>query len=159
MGIGDAVFNGVLAAQDHSRMRPAVIAIDIDPVKLECARHNAEVYEMADRIEFIQGDFLALAPMLHADVVYLSPPWGGPEYLGQEVFDVQTMMIPDGFKVYHAAAAITPNVAYYVPRNADMHQLVALANGAKVEIEQNCLNGKVKALTAYYGSLVRTPVA
>ena len=41
-----------------------VIAIDLDPVRLSCARHNAHVYGVADRIEFILGDFLLLAPRL-----------------------------------------------------------------------------------------------
>ncbi|KAJ1954718.1 RNA trimethylguanosine synthase activity protein, partial [Dispira parvispora] len=57
-----------------------VIAIDIDPQRLECAKHNAEVYGVADKIEFILGDFFDLASRLSADVVFLSPPWGGPEY-------------------------------------------------------------------------------
>ena len=134
----------------------SVIAIDIDPVKLECARHNAEVYGVADKIEFIQGDFMQLAsglkvctcmraygalprvlcrlssgaawnanftrlpcskrtaeppyrsrppPHTHtqADVVYLSPPWGGPDYLTAETFDVKTMMQPDGFDIFETA--------------------------------------------------------
>jgi hypothetical protein len=51
-----------------------VIAIDIDPSKIELARHNASVYGVADRIEFIVGDFIQLAPSLKADVVFLSPP-------------------------------------------------------------------------------------
>ena len=34
-----------------------VIAIDIDPVKIELARHNARVYGVEDRIQFIVGDF------------------------------------------------------------------------------------------------------
>ena len=51
-----------------------MIAIDIDPVKIELARHNASVYGVADRIEFIVGDFFDLAPSLKADVVFLSPP-------------------------------------------------------------------------------------
>ena len=34
-----------------------VIAIDIDPHKIALARHNAAVYGVADRIEFIVGDF------------------------------------------------------------------------------------------------------
>ena len=42
----------------------AVIAIDIDPVKLHCAKHNAKIYGVEDRIEFIQGDFFDLAPKL-----------------------------------------------------------------------------------------------
>jgi predicted O-methyltransferase YrrM len=39
-----------------------VIAIDIDPEKIKIARHNAEVYGVADRIEFIVGNFLDIAP-------------------------------------------------------------------------------------------------
>ena len=70
----------------------SVIAIDIDPEKLRCAYHNAVVYGVADRIQFIQGDYLKLAPRLHADVVFLSPPWGGPKYLEADTFDISTMM-------------------------------------------------------------------
>lgn len=73
-----------------------VIAIDIDPVKIEYARHNAEIYRVADRIEFIVGDYMQLAESLKADVVFLSPPWGGPSYLSADVFDIDTMMEPNG---------------------------------------------------------------
>lgn len=75
----------------------SVLAVDIDPVRLDMARHNAAVYSVDNRIDFIQGDFLQLAPHLHADVVFLSPPWGGPDYLTAEVFDIRTMMEPDGY--------------------------------------------------------------
>ena len=34
-----------------------VIAIDIDPVKIACAKHNAKIYGVLDKIEFITGDF------------------------------------------------------------------------------------------------------
>ena len=74
----------------------AVIAIDIDEAKLECARNNAEVYGVADRIEFIHADFLSIAHTLSADVVFLSPPWGGPEYLNQDTFKLENMPI-DGY--------------------------------------------------------------
>lgn len=57
-----------------------VIAIDIDPVRLNCARHNARIYGVEDRIEFICGDYMALLPRLKADVVFLSPPWGGKDF-------------------------------------------------------------------------------
>jgi trimethylguanosine synthase len=38
-----------------------VIAIDIDPKKVAYAQHNAEIYGVADRIEFIVGDFLEVS--------------------------------------------------------------------------------------------------
>ncbi|CAL8278643.1 unnamed protein product [Lota lota] len=74
-----------------------VIGIDIDPSRLALARHNAEVYGVADRIDFLLGDFLQLAPGLRGDVVFLSPPWGGPDYLTAEVFDIRTMIQPEGY--------------------------------------------------------------
>lgn len=77
-----------------------MIAIDIDKDKLECARHNAEVYGVADRIEFVHADFLSIAHMLSADVVFLSPPWGGPEYLAQDTFKLESMPI-DGYPLLH----------------------------------------------------------
>ncbi|CAL8326596.1 unnamed protein product [Arctogadus glacialis] len=74
-----------------------VIGIDIDASRLALARHNAEVYGVADRIDFLLGDFLQLAPGLRGDVVFLSPPWGGPDYLTAEVFDIRTMIQPEGY--------------------------------------------------------------
>lgn len=53
---------------------PLVIAIDVDPEKIAIAKHNASIYGVSDRIEFIVGDFFQLAPTLKADVVFLSPP-------------------------------------------------------------------------------------
>lgn len=61
-------------------MLPTVIAIDIDPKKIEMAKHNAKIYGVSHRIEFIVGDFLMLVNSFKANVIFLSPPWGGPEY-------------------------------------------------------------------------------
>lgn len=48
-----------------------VIAIDIDPVKLHCARNNARIYGVEDRIEFIQGSFFELAPRLKVNMTQM----------------------------------------------------------------------------------------
>jgi trimethylguanosine synthase len=60
-----------------------VIEIDIDSSKVEMAKHNAQIYGVCDRIQFIIGDYIELAKScrLRADAVFLSPPWGGPQYL------------------------------------------------------------------------------
>lgn len=41
-----------------------VIAIDIDPKKIDYAKHNASIYGVDDRIDFIQGDSFLLAGRL-----------------------------------------------------------------------------------------------
>ncbi|NWI08592.1 TGS1 synthase, partial [Crypturellus soui] len=136
-----------------------VIAIDIDSEKLSLARNNAQVYGVAERIEFICGDFMVLASQLKADVVFLSPPWGGPDYATAEIFDIQTMICPDGYPLICEpllSKMITNNIVYFLPRNADIDQVASLAGpGGKVEIEQNFLNNKLKTITAYFGDLIR----
>lgn len=68
-----------------------------------------------------------LSPMLSclqcADVVFISPPWGGPGYSSSQVFDLPTMVPIDGFKVFQVAHEVTENIAYYVPRNVDVQQV------------------------------------
>ena len=55
---------------------------------------------MEDRIEFIVGDFFDIIPQcVTADVVFLSPPWGGPQYLNADVYDIQSM-IPLGEPIF-----------------------------------------------------------
>ncbi|XP_052902734.1 trimethylguanosine synthase [Anopheles moucheti] len=133
-----------------------VIAVDIDPRKIEMAKHNAAVYGVADRIEFIVGDFMQLVDRLQADVVFLSPPWGGPGYLKEEVYDLEQSLLPvPATQLMQAAQRVSKNVAIYLPRNSNTQQLTMLAgpNGA-VEIEQNFLDRKLIALTAYYGDLI-----
>lgn len=60
-----------------SQSAHVVIAIDIDPVKIRIAKHNAQLYEVDDTIEFICADFVEWAkeqPYNSVDAVFLSPP-------------------------------------------------------------------------------------
>lgn len=134
-----------------------VIAIDIDPKKIEMAKHNAGIYGVDHCIEFIVGDFFVLAESLKADVVFLSPPWGGPEYLRMDTYDIETALLPKpASELMEAARNISPNIAIYLPRNTNTHQLVRLAGpGKSVELEQGFLDRKLIAITAFYGNLLK----
>lgn len=46
-----------------------VIAIEIDPVRVELAKNNARVYGVEDKIEFVVGDFFKLAPFLKVIII------------------------------------------------------------------------------------------
>lgn len=116
--------------------------------------------------------------MLKADAVFLSPPWGGPAYQQSTTFDLDTMLPPplSGVEVFRAARAVSPNVAFFLPRNVDMEQVARLPQASTlsstcaasgeppqevaegkmevvemVELEQQFLNGKHKTTTAYFG--------
>lgn len=140
-----------------------VIAVEIDPVRLTCCKHNAKVYGVADKITFILGDFMQLASTLHADVVFMSPPWGGPSYTDSDVFDIETGIPMNGIKLYQLCKSITDRIQYCLPRNCSVEQIQSLAtlpasNSTDVVVpavpcvvEQNRINNKVKMLTAYFG--------
>lgn len=131
-----------------------VIAIDIDPIKIECAKQNAKIYGVEDKIEWILGDAIQLLPSLRADVVFLSPPWGGPEYLQKETFILDRIRLGNttGTELLRLAQQVTPNVAYYLPRNVMTHE-IELAQQV-CEYENTYLNDKRKTVTVYYGDLL-----
>jgi predicted RNA methylase len=100
-------------AVQFARTCGRVIAVDLDPLRLEMARHNSHIYGVSDKIDFVLGDVVSLAhsgrlvslllaarqKLLKegrsgkctvscappADVVFLAPPWGGPEYSKMKV--------------------------------------------------------------------------
>ncbi|KAJ6840033.1 uncharacterized protein M6B38_312345 [Iris pallida] len=132
-----------------------VIAIDIDPQKVEYARHNAAIYGVNDRIDFLIGDFFKIAARLKADTIFLSPPWGGPDYNKVETYDMRSMLKPcDGHVLFNAARIIASKVVMFLPRNVNLNQLAELSLSVSppwaLEVEKNYLNGKLKAITAYF---------
>ncbi|XP_057974901.1 uncharacterized protein LOC131162444 isoform X3 [Malania oleifera] len=104
-----------------------VIAIDIDPKKIGYAGHNAAIYEVADCIDFINGDYFPLAPKLKADTVFLSPPWGGPDYAKLATYDIKMLKPQDGHFLFHTAKDIASKIVMFLPRNVDINQLAELS--------------------------------
>ncbi|CAA0822133.1 S-adenosyl-L-methionine-dependent methyltransferases superfamily protein [Striga hermonthica] len=132
-----------------------VVAIDIDPNKIDYARYNASIYGVDGNIDFIKGDSFSLAPKLKANTVFMSPPWGGPNYSKVKKFDINTMLKPrDGQFLFDAGKSIAPMIVMFLPRNVDINQLAQLALSAtppwSLEVEMNYLNGRLKAVTAYF---------
>jgi trimethylguanosine synthase len=157
---------------------------------------------VADRIEFIYGDYVDFARSLASwprreaiDVVFLSPPWGesvqapssdaigGMDYLNftteheadtnhsstqQSTYSLGHILPIPGAELFELTLNLTPNIAYYLPRNVDVTELSLLArplervemgeNGGRerewVEVEEEWVGEKLKAVTAYFGGLV-----
>lgn len=138
-----------------------VVAVEIDPRKVELAAHNARVYGVEDRIEFVVGDFFRLAPSLKADLVFLSPPWGGPSYIQAPVYTLDMLKPKDGYATFHAAQKIAPNVIMFLPRTVDMSQVEELSwlscPPLDFEIEESYVHHRLKGITAYFGRTARPP--
>jgi trimethylguanosine synthase len=122
------------------------------------ARHNAKIYGVEDKIDFIVGSYFDVISSIKADIVFLSPPWGGPSYMKHDtIYDLEESLLPvAASKLMEATRKITNNIVMYLPRNSNTKQLATLAGpGNAVEIEQNFLDRKLVAITAYYGELVQ----
>ena len=115
-------------------------------------------------------------------MVFLSPPWGGIEYkeLGTPIKSTSTepaepisyplsALAPiHGAKLFGLARAITHNVAYYLPKNMDLLEISTLpiqypmtgkegeelgGRPEKIEVEEEWMGNKLKAITCYFGEL------
>jgi trimethylguanosine synthase len=170
--------------------------LDISPTRLALARHNAQIYGVADRIEFILTDYISFANSYlsinsgsshrRIDVVFLSPPWGGPGYLSGDTpthpssptkpdppagaepthpsYTLASIQPIHGVDLFQLTRKITRNVAYYLPRNTRLDEISALLtdpsggidvaeNTEMVEVEEEWMGTKLKALTCYFGGL------
>jgi len=154
-----------------------VIALDTSPTRLALARHNAALHGLAARIEFVLADFRAFAARVpnpsssastsrKIDAVFLSPPWGGPQYLAAEEYPLAQTRPEPADALVRLARRLTPNVALYVPRNAVLADIAALlpppsgedpaeAEVERVEVEEEWMGNKLKALTCYFGGLAQ----
>lgn len=134
-----------------------VIAIDIDGGKIEKAKHNAKIYKVDDKIEFIVGDFLKVFKDLKGvDAIFLSPPWGGMNYKYSSMYNIETQLQPIGASpLLKICRQITENIAVFLPRNSDTKQIRKLAGlGKYVEIEHNYSDCSLVGMTAFFGNLV-----
>ncbi|XWS11679.1 hypothetical protein CRYUN_Cryun37aG0019900 [Craigia yunnanensis] len=150
-------FSGVGGnAIQFARLCPFVVAVDIDPQKVNMAFNNAKVYGVEDYIDFIVGDFFQLAPSLKGDVVFLSPPWGGPSYKRIEDFTMDLLKPKDGYSIFQTAQRITPKIIIFLPRNVNLNQVEELSwlscPPLSIEIEENYLEGNFKGITVCFGS-------
>lgn len=186
--------------------RCLVIALDTNPTRLALARHNAAIYGVADRIEFILADYLSFSQSYLAlpysedrriDVVFLSPPWGGPSYLSNSTstdanvparvmtcdgtipediipgYSLSSIQPIHGADLFRLSRRISRNVAYFLPRNMNLEEISALLHDEHcgditegkgkepcdtalemVEVEEEWMGTKLKALTCYFGGLV-----
>lgn len=95
-----------------------------------------------------------------ADLVILSPPWGGPAYLDAPIFDLRTML-PSGdcFDLVALASSVACNVVLSVPRNVDDAQIKTIAHLLQLRhcIEDIYVDNKFKLKLAFFGPAVARP--
>ena len=132
-------------------------AVEIDQSRIDMLKTNAEIYGVLDNIKFIKGDFLEVAEQeAPIEVVFMSPPWGGPDYVKSKKYDMFAMITPDITKIMEVCNKVTKNVVLYLPRTAHPAQIVQLFKHMpeiqrKIHFELFCVGSKVKTICCYMG--------
>ncbi|KAF8455490.1 RNA cap guanine-N2 methyltransferase-domain-containing protein [Terfezia claveryi] len=173
-----------------------VIALDTDPNAIWCARRNCQRYGVGGKVVFLEMSFfewverevgvamksekevgVGTGGREEVDVVFCSPPWGGPEYRSLKVFDVEKMK-PYGFRVVWEGAMkalrspristtytnlLTPitniaKAAFFMPRTSDLNQFAgyidklnpAAGSGSKGKGKAKELGATVTAEAIHY---------
>ena len=130
-----------------------IIGIDLCAERIDSARRIAKIYGVECQCDFICGDFLKVAPSLHVkpDIVFLSPPWNGPNYKKKDRFLLSDLPI-DGNAIFDVSRQLTENVAFYLPRNQCTDDLDALNAEYSMDFNNTLLFGQT--LNVYFGDLV-----
>jgi len=105
MGTGSGI-GAILAAQQASR----VVAVDLNPAAVRCARINAMLNGVEDRVEVREGDLFAPIGSEQFDVVLFNPPyyrgqprdavdlaWRSPDVVERFAADLQRHLRPGGY--------------------------------------------------------------
>jgi len=106
--------------------------LDFDPLKCEYALHNASLYNVEDKIQMINKDFLKLSVddiqypanrTCKLDVVFMSPPWGGIGYnlLSEYKLDY---LFPAFKEVVQKALEFSRNLVFFLPKNTSVDELI-----------------------------------
>jgi trimethylguanosine synthase len=134
-----------------------VYAIDIDPNKIDISRNNTKVYNCPNNIDFICSDYLKIdTGAIKADIIFLSPPWGGVEYKSTATYSLKDWIEPNIYEIIRVSKQISSNLMFYLPRNTDIQELLGILNDldlgdtfAEIKLLQSA--HKIKAILVCFG--------
>ena len=136
---------------------PHVIAIDQNGERLEHARRNAELWDVAERITFVQGDALDsdLLRSADAEVVVADPEWQpSGRRLSEHASDLSRTQPSTPALVSSVRRYVGDDLVIRLPLVADLAQAEQL--GAR-EIEAIYIDGQIRFYYAYFGSVAEEP--
>ncbi|UPX19493.1 putative diacylglycerol O-acyltransferase tgs1 [Ascochyta rabiei] len=114
-----------------------VFAIEKDPKTLKCAKHNAEIYGVANKIFWLAGDCFETIRTSYGE---------------DDVFDLTKMEPYNLEKLYRSFTKYSKEVVLYLPRNSDLNQIARyVPEGQKLEVAHYAIMAASKALCVYFG--------
>lgn len=94
------------------------------------------------------------------DIIVCSPPWGGPDYLQVDKYDLSKVPSGDVCELIDLASQITPNIILIIPKNCTKKGIEEIGKKLQLKccIEDICLHGRLKMKIVYFGDILSTKV-
>ena len=153
---GNAIF--------FSKKFKKVIANDLFIEKINMTKNNTRIYNCPNNIEYHSVDFLKLnLNEEKIDYIFLSPPWGGPDYKNDSVYSLKKWITPDIDKIIQKSFKMCKNIILYLPRNTDLKELAdiiykydkeeidSFSNTILFDVKYLNSASKIKAILVLYG--------
>lgn len=100
-----------------------VVGLDIDPLRLEIARRNADILGVADRATFSQHDVTGGLPDVDADLIFFDPARRDAE--GKRIYDVNRYLPPLSLVKTWLNRPKAPQISVKLSPGVDLDQLRA----------------------------------
>lgn len=134
-----------------------VIYNELDKKTYEDGINNAGVYGL--EVESYNEDFYDITPeQLQMDpetsVLFASPPWGGPSYLDQQFWDLDTEQGEklSVFKIVKHALKFTKNLCLFLPKTSNLKQIAKLVpKNTKANVDYVHSNGRCIGMVVFIG--------
>lgn len=121
-----------------------VIAIEKDPRRAQMLKTNMLLLGMKN-VSVQCGDSINLIPQSHHDIIFLDPPWGGPDY--KQYAKVQLYLSDRTLAdVCNEFANVTKYIALKVPVNFDETRFVEDTSATLEQVHRNPTLRKMKLL-------------
>lgn len=148
-----------------AKLFPRVIGIDNNMEHLYCTAMNSRAYNVEDHLWLRYGSWSQRfikknASWLHKetiDCIFASPPWGGPQYLKANLYDLETMLVPMGItSLLETFKQLSDNIIIFLPRNSNLNQLSqatlkVFGPKAKCKVLYIKQNGFMKGILCMWG--------
>ncbi|KAI4093276.1 MAG: hypothetical protein LQ344_002986 [Seirophora lacunosa] len=136
-----------------------VYAIEKDEAVILCGKHNAKVYGVDQKISWFHGDCFDilkndLSTLGPYSIIFASPPWGGPGYRTNRVFNLTEMQPYSLNQLLESFRQLTQEIVLFLPRTSDLCQLAKQnVTQAKIHAIHYCMEGASKGMSVYFGDL------
>lgn len=118
-----------------SRVYNNVNAVELDKKRFKYLKNNMALLG-ADNVYCYEGDIMDWISKLEQDMIFLDPPWGGPDYKTHDLVDLYLSNIPL-YDICHKLKDHTKYIAIKTPTNFNIQHFLDKTNSYLEPVYRN----------------------